>query len=85
MLTISRGVIDFHAMRKVDKRENYAVNVYRIRDGRDGVAYDALQDLKTAMCEGNHDYSDISIDYFDVGRYVEIKIGDWGKPYVFIK
>jgi len=31
---------------------------------------------------GNHDRSDIMTDYFDVGFYVSLSIGEWNKPYV---
>ena len=29
----------------------------------------------------NHNNSDIMTDYFDVGWYVDINVGDWDKPY----
>jgi hypothetical protein len=35
-----------------------------------------------AMNDGNHDRSDSQTDYFDVGWYVSIGIGRWGKPFV---
>jgi hypothetical protein len=34
-----------------------------------------------AMNVGNHDNSDISTDYFDIGWYVYVNIGKWNKPY----
>lgn len=34
--------------------------------------------------KGNHDNSDIMTDYFDVGWYVDVKIGKWDKPYKYI-
>ena len=33
------------------------------------------------MMVGNHNNSDISTDYFDVGWYIDINIGKWDKPY----
>ena len=35
-----------------------------------------------AMNVGNHDRSDIQSDYFDVGWYVDVKLGEWSKPFV---
>ena len=29
----------------------------------------------------NHDNSDAMTDYFDVGWYIDINVGDWNKPY----
>ena len=38
----------------------------------------------TEICmNGNHDNSDITTDYFDVGWYVGIRVGQWNKPYIF--
>jgi len=34
---------------------------------------------------GNHDNSDIMTDYFDVGWYLSINVGQWNKPYVLTK
>jgi hypothetical protein len=33
------------------------------------------------MNTGNWDESDIQTDYFNVGWYVDVKIGSWQKPY----
>lgn len=30
----------------------------------------------------NHDNSDIMTDYFDVGFYFEMSVGEWNKPYI---
>lgn len=44
-----------------------------------------LTELVKAMSEGNHDNSDIMTDYFDVGWYININVGQWNKPYVWNK
>jgi len=41
-----------------------------------------LNELLVAMSTGNHDNSDIMTDYFDVGWYSNINIGQYHKPYV---
>jgi hypothetical protein len=58
------------------------VNEYWIHEHYSGKVRDFLTEVKTAMNVGNHDNSDASIDYFDVGWYVNINVGKWNKPYV---
>lgn len=78
VLTLSTGKIAFDL-----GEDTYRdVNVYQISRHYDGIARDFLLEVKGAMNVGNHDNSDIQTDYFDVGFYVDIKIGKWNKPYV---
>ena len=44
-----------------------------------------LKKIYEIVNEGNFDESDISTDYFHVGFYVQIKIGEYGKPHVWNK
>lgn len=44
-------------------------------------AFDAIFDV---LNDGNWDRSDSQTDYFDVGWYVDIKIGRWDKPFQVI-
>ena len=60
------------------------VNVYWIDEWFEWIAKDALMELYDAMMVWNHDNSDAQVDYFDVGWYVDIKIGKWDKDYVLI-
>ena len=62
-------------------RADSAVNVYHIDSHFTGVAKEFLLKLKDAMNVGNHNNSDITTDYFDVGWYIHINIGKWNKPY----
>ena len=61
------------------------VNEYRIATSYDGEVREFLTALLAAMngADGirNHDNSDITTDYFDVGWYTDIHIGLWDKPY----
>lgn len=57
------------------------VNPYHFRDHFDGVAKQCLIEILEAMNTGNWDESDIQTDYFNVGWYVDVKIGSWQKPY----
>ena len=61
------------------------VNTYHYQSHYSGKARSCIKELLEALNEGNHDNSDITTDYFDVGWYVDINIGKWNKPYVFVK
>jgi hypothetical protein len=70
---------------KPHKAEGYIqVNPYWYREHFDGPALAFLREVLSAMHVGNHDNSDISTDYFDVGWYVSVNIGRWDKPYVVL-
>jgi hypothetical protein len=58
------------------------VNEYHYMDHFDGVARDCLGELIDAMNIDNHDNSDYQTDYFDIGWYVHVNIGQWDKPYL---
>lgn len=96
VLTIKSGVIDFiDNFNKTVPNDPYSaynrdfhaavgyidVNVYHFEKHFSGQARKALEELYKAMMTGNHNNSRIEIDYFDVGWYVDINIGKWGKPY----
>lgn len=59
-----------------------SVNPYWYHEHFSGAAKDAIEELLFAMNEGNHDRSDIQTDYFDVGWWIDINIGQWDKPYI---
>ena len=75
---IKSSPIDFN----LGDRKHITINEYRIKDNYLGVARDFLLELKAAMMIGNHDNSDPMTDYFDVGWYISINIGQWDKPYL---
>jgi len=62
-----------------------SVNCYWYTEHFDGKALEFLQEVIPVMNRGNHDRSDISTDYFDVGWYVNVNIGKWDKPFIFNK
>tara|TARA_R110000868_G_scaffold90057_10_gene250234 strand:+ start:302 stop:712 length:411 start_codon:yes stop_codon:yes gene_type:complete len=97
VLNIKSGKIDFlesaNRLRQIDwawKRptwkftpeNNLQVNPYHYKDHFDGKALRFLSEVMPLMSIGNHDNSDIMTDYFDVGWYVDVNIGQWNKPYV---
>lgn len=58
------------------------LNTHYIREQfEDECVADVFEAIKGALDTDNHDRSDIMTDYFDVGHYVDIKIGRWDKPF----
>lgn len=43
-----------------------------------------IKEIVAVMNVGNWDNSDIQTDYFDVGWYTTIHVGNWDKPYALI-
>ena len=62
-----------------------SVNTYWINDHHTGKSRDFLNELKAAMNDGNWDKSDAMTDYFNVGWYTDIVVGNNSadKPYVY--
>jgi len=58
------------------------VNEFWIQNHYTGEALKFLTELKDAMNVGNYDRSDMQSDYFDVGFYIDINVGNWDKPYI---
>jgi hypothetical protein len=59
------------------------VNEYWYHEHFTGKAKAFLKELMEAANVGNHDNSDPQTDYFDVGFYTSINVGQWDKPYVY--
>lgn len=62
------------------------VNPYWFQEQFDGIALEFIRKVNDAMNlsgdkDANFDRSDLMSDYFDVGWYVDINIGKYGKPY----
>ena len=64
--------------------KNIQVNHYYLDRAFKGKALAALEKIKTIANKGNHDNSDSQTDYFDVGWYFNLNIGEWDKPFVKI-
>ena len=90
VVNVKSGEIDFIAnyndcARYHKRREvsgDIQVNTYWLDTAFCGRALVCLEELKAAMTVGNWDKSDIQSDYFNVGWYIDINIGQWDKPYV---
>ena len=88
VLNVKQGPIDF--INDFGNSEDAAkfgiqVNPYHYKSHFTGKSVKFLEEVITAMNEGNHDRSDIQSDYFDVGWYVDVNIGKWNKPYALEK
>lgn len=93
--TLREGGIDFHNnwVKQIDHvgqatKFYHEVNPYWLSTNWQGVELAFLQELKDAMNgvgtdDENFDKSNIQIDYFHVGWYLSINIGEYDKPYVF--
>ena len=74
-----------HTVKDIMENQHIDVNPYWYNDHFDGKALEYLRKAFEIMNQGNHDRSDIQTDYFDVGWYVDVKIGRWNKPYKLSK
>jgi len=95
VLNIKTGAIDFVANYntvvgaqlggfRCAARQHLDINPYWYKEHFNGVALDCLTEIKTAMNRGNFDSSDSMSDYFHVGWYTDIRIGNWNRPYVLV-
>lgn len=87
VLNITEGELDFLGNFKQTTNEctsdDYIrINPYWYQQHFSGTCKDALKRIINAMNVGNHDNSDPQTDYFDVGWYVDVNIGNWNKPYI---
>lgn len=83
VFTIASGQIDFLEDYTSPPHDSYiTVNPYWYHEHFSGKALRFLKDIFPILNKGNHDNSRAEIDYFDVGWYVNVKIGRWNKPYV---
>lgn len=98
VLKIKQGAIDFisNTNRVVAARPGgfrngipaekaISINPYWYHEHFDGKALSFLTEIMEAMNDGNHDRSDTMTDYFDVGWYTDVNIGNWKAPYALVK
>jgi hypothetical protein len=99
VLNIKSGAIDFiRNFNKTVSADHYlvshgftpaekslSVNPYHYDKHFSGKALAFMNEIFAAMNKGNHDNSDVQTDYFDVGFYVDVNIGQWDKPYELTK
>lgn len=74
---VKAGKIDFGST-------NEQINPYWYHEHFDGKALEFLKELFAVLNKGNWDKSDPTSDYFNVGWYVDVNIGKYGKPYELV-
>lgn len=89
VVTVKSGAIDFSEHLESAKawaNDYIEVNTYWINDHYKGIIRNFLLELKDAMeGPGFYNNDDVMTDYFNRSHYVDINIGQWGKPYVHVK
>lgn len=61
--------------------QHVQVNQYYLDRSFSGTTLALIRDIVTALNCQNYDNSDVQRDYFDVGYYVTLKIGEWDNPF----
>lgn len=61
--------------------EYIQVNEYHYKKYFTGKCLKFIDEMITAMNDGNYNHSDYQSDYFSVGWYTHLNIGHWNKPY----
>ena len=97
VLNIKTGAIDFVANYNTvvgaqpggfrngsPARLHLDINPYWYKEHFNGAALECLTEIMTTMNRGNHDRSDSMTDYFNVGWYTAVHIGNWKRPYVLV-
>ena len=77
-VTLKKGLFQF------DKTNGYQMNPYQknTSSSDESIFRDIVIDT-LELAVANHDNSDIMTDYFDVGYYKSVNIGEWNKPYEY--
>lgn len=84
VMTISEAPFDLIAAfgSRREGATHISVNKYHFRSHLDDQCVaDVFEKIFAALDTDNHDNSDIQVDYFDVGHYVDLEIGRWSKPF----
>ena len=82
VLTITGAPLDLIALYGVEGRTELNVNRHHYATHcADECLRDTLGAILDALNAGNHDRSDLQTDYFDVGWYVDVRIGAWNRPF----
>jgi hypothetical protein len=74
-------------LRADDSKSNESVNPFYIEtryNGENDKATEVLKNINDILNTDNFDESDSMTDYFHVGHYISISIGDWNKPFTLL-
>jgi hypothetical protein len=70
-----------------NSKTNEGVNHFYIEtryNGENEKATEVLKNINDILNTDNFDESDSMTDYFHVGHYISISIGDWNKPFTLL-
>jgi len=87
VLTITAAPIDLIGEnlvckeRRESRPEYVNLNEYYLDREYPAPLAETFKKIKAAMMVGNHDRSEPQTDYFDVGWYIDIKIGAFERPF----
>jgi hypothetical protein len=90
VLTIRQADVDLIKENMVSQERDkgtlsyVSVNEHNLQGYYSGKLLKIFEAIKGAMNVGNHDRSDIQSDYFDVGWYITINIGEYDSPFRFV-
>jgi hypothetical protein len=89
VLTIRQAPVDLIEENLVcasrpEPSSNRTLNVYHLNGEYANKLLKIFESIKGAMMVGNHDNSDSQSDYFDVGWYIDINIGDSDSPFRYV-
>ena len=80
-VTILSGPVDFQLGNDRDGVPHKYMDV-TYNNPFDGLCADLITEMLAVINKKNFDNSDIQSDYFSVGFYLTLTIGDYNKPYV---
>ena len=95
VININKGKLDFiqnynnlaknstYPVPREQAQTHIDVNHYWYNEHFNGDCKNALNEIVTTANKvgKNFDHSDIQSDYFDIGFYLDVNVGQWNKPY----
>ncbi|QIH37890.1 hypothetical protein G7A72_03330 [Flavobacterium sp. Sr18] len=68
-------------------RSHESVNNYYIESHYEAnpAAKEVLTKINSVLNQDNYNNSDAMVDYFDVGHYISLSVGEWNKPFQVIQ
>ena len=90
VLTIRQADVDLISENLVVQARGYdatcrSLNEHHLSGEYSGKLLKIFESIKGAMNVGNHDRSDLQSDYFDVGWYIDINVGDDDSPFRYVE
>lgn len=81
-MTIREAPIDLVLLAGEEKKSYTDINIYYLEKSFQKDLLETFQKIKDALNTDNYDRSDPQTDYFCVGHYIGIQIGEYDKPFV---